>query len=42
MKRFLQANPAFLETALASADSRTAGRARLLVDEDHYGLGLKD
>lgn len=42
MKRFLQANPAFLETALASADSRTAGRARLLVDEDHYDLGLKD
>lgn len=42
MKRFLLANPAFLETALASADSRTAGRARMLVDKDPYGLGLKD
>lgn len=42
MKRFLQANPAFLETALASTDSRTAGRARKLVDKDPYGLGLKD
>ncbi len=38
MKRFLQANPCFLERALASDDARTVERARLLVDEDVYGL----
>ena len=38
MKRFLQATPGFLEKALNSSDARTAERARLLVDQDPYGL----
>lgn len=38
MKRFLQANPTFLQQALASSDERTARRAALLVENDPYGL----
>jgi len=38
MKRFLQATPGFLEKALNSSDARKAERARLLVDQDPYGL----
>ncbi|HCL28475.1 MAG TPA: orotate phosphoribosyltransferase [Candidatus Latescibacteria bacterium] len=40
MKRFLEATPDFLDGALASADERTAKRARMLVDNDPYSLGL--
>lgn len=38
MRRFLVDNPAFLEEALASEDAKTAGRAKLLVEQDPYGL----
>jgi len=38
MKRFLAANPAFLQAALASPDERTSGRARLLVEQNLYDL----
>ena len=38
MKRFLHANPDFLEVALASTDERTSARARLLVEQDLYDL----
>ncbi|MFH1569371.1 MAG: orotate phosphoribosyltransferase [Gemmatimonadota bacterium] len=38
MRRFLQEHPEFVERSLASADERTAGRARLLVDQDPYWL----
>ncbi len=40
MKTFLQERPDFLQGALASADERTAARARILVDENPYGLDL--
>ena len=39
MRRFLIETPAFLEQSLASADQRTAERARLLVEGDLYQLG---
>jgi len=38
MRAFLQEHPEFLERALASGDGRTAARARLLVDDNLYGL----
>ena len=38
MGRFLVENPAFLQDALGSDDARTAERARLLVEQDPYGL----
>lgn len=40
MKRFLEANPAFLQQALTADDERTAKRARLLVESDTYGIAL--
>lgn len=40
MRRFLVENPAFLQDALGSKDERTAQRARLLVEQDPYGLRL--
>ena len=40
MKTFLQEQPDFLQRALASADERTVARARILVDENPYGLDL--
>ena len=40
MKTFLQEQPDFLQRALASADERTVTRARILVDENPYGLDL--
>lgn len=39
MKTFLEQNPEFLRRSLASQDERTAARARLLVEQDLYGLG---
>lgn len=38
MKAFLQENPEFLRQALRSADERTAGRARLLAEQNPYQL----
>ena len=38
MRRFLENHPRFLEAALESGDPRTAERARLLVEQDLYGL----
>ena len=38
MRSFLLDNPGFLEQSLASSDGRTAQRARLLVDQNLYGL----
>ena len=38
MRRFLENHPRFLEAALDSDDARTAERARLLVEQDLYGL----
>lgn len=38
MRRFLVENPAFLQDALGSKDARTSGRARLLMEQDPYGL----
>ena len=38
MRRFLESHPRFLEAALESDDARTAERARLLVEQDLYGL----
>ena len=40
MKTFLQERPDFLHRALASTDERTIARARVLVDENRYGLDL--
>lgn len=38
MKAFLQGNPEFLRQALRSGDERTAGRARLLAEQNPYQL----
>jgi orotate phosphoribosyltransferase len=38
MKAFLEQNPGFLRRALASPDGRTAARARMLVEQNPYGL----
>jgi len=38
MKTFLEQHPAFLRRSLASADARTAERARTLVEQNPYGL----
>ena len=38
MKAFLEGNPEFLRRSLASDDERTAARARMLVEQDLYGL----
>ena len=38
MRRFLIEHPAFLRSALASGEERTAERARMLVQRDPYGL----
>jgi orotate phosphoribosyltransferase len=38
MKAFLQEHPEFLRQALRSADERTAGRARLLAEQNPYQL----
>ena len=38
MKAFLERNPEFLQRALDSGDARTAERARMLVEQDFYGL----
>ena len=38
MKSFLEAHPDFLRAALAGADPKVTGRARLLIDENPYGL----
>jgi orotate phosphoribosyltransferase len=38
MKQFLEDNPNFVQDALNGDDPRTAQRARLLVEEDLYGL----
>ena len=38
MRRFLVEHPAFLQDALGSKDARTSGRARLLMEQDPYGL----
>lgn len=38
MKAFLQENPEFLRQALRSTDERTAGRARLLAEQNPYQL----
>lgn len=40
MRDFLLDHPNFLPTALASADPRTAARARMLVEQNPYGLDL--
>ena len=40
MKAFLQAHPEYLPRALHAADERTAGRARMLVEQNPYGLDL--
>lgn len=40
MAKFLKDNPEFLENAL-KADDRTRERAKLLIEKDFYGLGLK-
>lgn len=40
MKQFLIAHPEFIEESLKSDNSKTAKRAKLLVDQDLYGLGL--
>jgi len=40
MKRFLEENPDFLREALASPDERTAARARMLVEQNLYGLDV--
>ena len=39
MKAFLEEHPDFLQQALA-ADERTAGRARMLVEQNPYGLDI--
>lgn len=39
MRTFLRRHPAFLKEALSSADPKTASRARLLVENDLYGIG---
>ena len=39
MRRFLVEHPAFLRSALASGEERTAERARMLVERDPYRLG---
>jgi orotate phosphoribosyltransferase len=39
MRAFLLEHPGFLKEALASPDAREAGRARLLVETDPYGIG---
>ena len=41
MKAFLQENPEFLRQALRSADERTAGRARLLTEQNPYKLATE-
>jgi hypothetical protein len=38
MKAFLEQHPEFLRRSLASQDGRTAARARLLVEQNPYGL----
>jgi len=38
MKSFLEAHPDFLRAALDGADPKVTGRARLLIDENPYGL----
>jgi hypothetical protein len=40
MRGFLLDHPDFLPAALASTDPRTATRARLLVEQNPYGLDL--
>jgi hypothetical protein len=40
MKTFLQEQPDSLRQALASTDAKTAARARMLVEENPYGLDL--
>ena len=40
MKAFLQAHPEYLRRALGASDERTAGRARMLVEQNPYGLDL--
>lgn len=40
MREFLLDHPDFLPAALASADPRTATRARMLVEQNPYGLDL--
>lgn len=40
MASFLGDNPEFIQNALASTDERTAARARQLVEQDPYDLGL--
>ncbi|MBQ43438.1 MAG: orotate phosphoribosyltransferase [Gemmatimonadetes bacterium] len=42
MRTFLTTHPDFLARSLAAEDSRVAHRARLLVDEDPYGLKQSD
>jgi|APSaa5957512622_1039677.scaffolds.fasta_scaffold39624_2 orotate phosphoribosyltransferase len=42
MKAFLEGNPEFLRKALESSDERTATRARMLVEQDLYGLDAGD
>jgi orotate phosphoribosyltransferase len=38
MKEFLLAHPNFLKEALNSADSKTAKRAKLCIEKNHYGI----
>ena len=40
MRNFLIAHPEFIEESLKSENSKTAKRAKMLVDQDIYGLGL--
>ena len=42
MRTFLTTHPEFLARSLAAEDSRVVHRARLLVDEDPYGLKQSD
>jgi hypothetical protein len=42
MRAFLMEHPEFLKNALASPDAREAGRARLLVETDPYGIGKRE
>ena len=40
MKEFLEGHPGFLRGALNGQDARAAGRARMLVEENPYGVRL--
>ena len=41
-KQFLIAHPEFVENSLKSTNERTLKRVHTMIDEDLYGLGLKD